>query len=39
AFFEGLELVEPGLVSCSQWRAASDSAVAVPQYGAVAVKP
>ncbi|MFF9486415.1 SAM-dependent methyltransferase [Streptomyces sp. NPDC014676] len=39
AFFEGLELVEPGLVSCSQWHAASDSAVAVPQYGAVAVKP
>ncbi|MER6622233.1 MULTISPECIES: SAM-dependent methyltransferase [unclassified Streptomyces] len=39
AFFEGLDLVEPGLVSCSQWHAASDSAVAVPQYGAVAVKP
>ncbi|MFF8032244.1 MULTISPECIES: SAM-dependent methyltransferase [unclassified Streptomyces] len=39
AFFEGLEPVEPGLVSCSQWRAASDSAAAVPQYGAVAVKP
>ncbi|GGV79694.1 hypothetical protein GCM10010294_50770 [Streptomyces griseoloalbus] len=39
AFFEGLELVEPGLVSCSRWRAASDSAVVVPQYGAVAVKP
>jgi len=39
AFFEGLELVEPGLVSCSRWRAASDSAVVVPQYGAVGVKP
>ncbi|MEV8593807.1 SAM-dependent methyltransferase [Streptomyces sp. NPDC052012] len=39
AFFDGLELVEPGLVSCSRWRAASDSAVVVPQYGAVGVKP
>ncbi|MGW1612146.1 SAM-dependent methyltransferase [Streptomyces sp. NPDC002285] len=38
AFFEGLELLEPGMVSCSQWRA-PDSPVAVPQYGAVAVKP
>lgn len=39
SFFEGLELLEPGLVSCSVWRAESDSPVAVPQYGAVAVKP
>ncbi|GGQ22402.1 hypothetical protein GCM10010266_52050 [Streptomyces griseomycini] len=39
AFLEGLEPVEPGLVSCSQWHAASGSAVVVPQYGAVAVKP
>ncbi|WP_149552099.1 SAM-dependent methyltransferase [Streptomyces marokkonensis] len=39
AFFEGLELVEPGLVSCTRWRAPSDSDVLVPQYGAVAVKP
>ncbi|MEV0177511.1 SAM-dependent methyltransferase [Streptomyces sp. NPDC050803] len=39
AFFEGLELLEPGLVSCSVWRAESDSPVTVPQYGAVAVKP
>jgi O-methyltransferase involved in polyketide biosynthesis len=38
AFFEGLELLEPGLVSCSQWRAAGSPA-AVPQYGAVGVKP
>ncbi len=38
AFFEGLELLEPGMVSCSQWRAA-DSPAPVPQYGAVAVKP
>lgn len=39
AFFENLELVEPGLVSCSRWHAPSDSAAVVPQYGAVAVKP
>ncbi|MFH0521799.1 SAM-dependent methyltransferase [Streptomyces sp. M41] len=38
AFFEGLELVEPGMVSCSRWRAPHAPA-AVPQYGAVAVKP
>lgn len=37
----GLELVEPGLVSCSRWRPAPDEADAaqVPQYGAVARKP
>ncbi|GGX76500.1 SAM-dependent methyltransferase [Streptomyces anandii] len=39
AFFEGLELVEPGLVPCSQWRAEGDLPAAVPQFGAVAVKP
>ncbi len=39
AFLEGLEPVEPGLVSCSQWRAAPGSTLVVPQYGAVAVKP
>ncbi|WP_030315299.1 SAM-dependent methyltransferase [Streptomyces sp. NRRL B-3229] len=39
SFFEGLQLLEPGLVSCSQWRADSDSPAVVPQYGAVAVKP
>ena len=38
AFFEGLELLEPGMVSCGQWRADADSAVLVPQFGAVAVK-
>jgi hypothetical protein len=38
-FFEGLDLLDPGLVSCSQWRAGSGSCAAVPQYGAVAVKP
>ncbi|MFE9025487.1 SAM-dependent methyltransferase [Streptomyces iakyrus] len=39
AFFEGLEMLEPGMVSCGQWRAEPGSAVLVPQYGAVAVKP
>ncbi|MEU6372877.1 SAM-dependent methyltransferase [Streptomyces sp. NPDC046909] len=39
AFFEGLEFLEPGLVSCSRWRADADSPGAVPQFGAVAVKP
>ncbi|KOG29377.1 SAM-dependent methyltransferase [Streptomyces resistomycificus] len=39
SFFEGLELLEPGLVSCSQWRAEPDSPLVVPQFGAVAVKP
>ncbi|MFD8806191.1 SAM-dependent methyltransferase [Streptomyces sp. NPDC059597] len=38
-FLDGLEPVEPGLVPCSQWRAGSDAAAVVPQYGAVAVKP
>ncbi len=39
AFFDGLELVEPGLVSCAQWHAAPGATEVVPQYGAVAVKP
>ncbi|MCX4766467.1 SAM-dependent methyltransferase [Streptomyces sp. NBC_01275] len=39
AFFDGLDLLEPGLVSCSRWRAGADSPAVVPQYGAVAVKP
>lgn len=38
AFLDGLELVEPGLVPCSQWRAGGDLPAAVPQFGAVAVK-
>jgi S-adenosyl methyltransferase len=39
AFFEGLDLIDPGMVSCSQWHAEDGSVAAVPQYGAVAVKP
>jgi hypothetical protein len=40
-FLEGLELVEPGLVTCSRWRTDHDdrfTAPEVPQYGAVARK-
>lgn len=39
AFFDGLDLLTPGLVSCSLWRAASESSVVLPQFGAIAVKP
>ncbi|MEU6990162.1 SAM-dependent methyltransferase [Streptomyces sp. NPDC046465] len=39
AFFDGMELLTPGLVSCSRWRAESQSAPVLPQFGAVAVKP
>ena len=39
AFFEGLDLLDPGLVPCSRWRPDSDSPAVVPQFGAVAVKP
>lgn len=39
ACFEGLDLLAPGLVSCSQWRAEPESSVTLPQFGAVAVKP
>jgi O-methyltransferase involved in polyketide biosynthesis len=35
---DGLDLVEPGLVSCARWRPARPAA-AIPHYGAVAVKP
>ncbi|MDI3404615.1 SAM-dependent methyltransferase [Streptomyces cavernicola] len=38
AFFDGLELLPPGLVSCSRWRAEPDTEQ-VAQYGAVARKP
>ncbi|MET8685180.1 SAM-dependent methyltransferase [Streptomyces sp. NPDC004732] len=39
AFFEGMDLLPPGLVSCSQWRVETESADVTPQFGAVAVKP
>lgn len=40
-FLDGLELLDPGLVSCANWRAEQDGFAAppVPQYGAVARKP
>ncbi|MEU2586409.1 SAM-dependent methyltransferase [Streptomyces avermitilis] len=38
AFFDGLDLITPGIVSCSQWRSDSTAEV-LPQFGAVAVKP
>ena len=42
-FLTGLEVVEPGLVPCAQWRPASGAAPedlrAVDEYGAVAHKP
>lgn len=44
AFFNGLELLEPGLVSCTRWRArftdiGGNPPAEVSQYGAVARKP
>jgi hypothetical protein len=40
-FFENLDLLEPGLVSCSLWRPDTGETVdaPVPQYGAVGEKP
>ncbi len=41
-FFDGLELLEPGVGSCSLWRPDADTSYAdqeVPQFGAVARKP
>ncbi|WP_045747807.1 SAM-dependent methyltransferase [Actinoplanes rectilineatus] len=42
-FLDGLDLLEPGLVPCSQWRptpdAAGDDVRAVDEFGAVARKP
>jgi hypothetical protein len=42
-FFEGLELIEPGLVPCSQWRPdpvdVGQAAPTVPLYAGVARKP
>ncbi|MFB7917839.1 SAM-dependent methyltransferase [Streptomyces sp. NPDC056061] len=38
SFLTGLDLVEPGIVSCGRWRA-EPGAVEVAQFGAVARKP
>jgi hypothetical protein len=39
--FGGLEMVEPGVVSCSRWRPdpGDEDAAAVPHYGGVGRKP
>lgn len=39
AFVDGLEVVEPGIVSCARWRNEDESEPSVPQYGLVARKP
>lgn len=41
-FFDGLEVLEPGIVSCSLWRPEANAfgePAVVPQFGAVARKP
>ena len=40
-FFDGLELLEPGVVTCSHWRPAPSDTItdAVTQYGGVGRKP
>jgi S-adenosyl methyltransferase len=37
-FFEGLELVEPGVVPVTQWRPETDAVRDIPQYGGVGRK-
>jgi hypothetical protein len=37
--FEGLEIIEPGLVQISEWRAGDEEVEAIEAYGAVARKP
>jgi O-methyltransferase involved in polyketide biosynthesis len=40
AFFDGLDVVEPGIVTCSRWRPADSGTVAaVSHYGGVGRKP
>ncbi|MEU2112496.1 SAM-dependent methyltransferase [Streptomyces sp. NPDC019507] len=38
AFFEGLDLLEPGIVSCARWRDGGATSVEVAQFGAVGRK-
>ncbi|WP_351223586.1 SAM-dependent methyltransferase [Streptomyces sp. NPDC002133] len=38
-FLDGLEILEPGIVSCARWRAEGDPAAEVAQFGAVGRKP
>jgi hypothetical protein len=37
--FEGLDLVEPGLVPITQWRPDADAAAPIDAYGAIGLKP
>jgi hypothetical protein len=37
-YFEGLELVEPGLVPLPEWRGAGKATEWIPAYGGVARK-
>ncbi|MEU2183027.1 SAM-dependent methyltransferase [Streptomyces thermolilacinus] len=39
SFLEGLEVLEPGVVSCASWRPDQGPGSPVPQFGAVARKP
>ncbi|MGW2560091.1 SAM-dependent methyltransferase [Streptomyces sp. NPDC001514] len=39
AFLDGLEVLEPGIVSCARWRAEGDPVAEVAQFGAVGRKP
>ncbi len=39
AFFDGMELVEPGLVPLPQWRALADPRQVIPMYAAMGRKP
>jgi len=40
-FFDGLELLDPGVVTCSQWRSTAEDSVLVPvsEFGGVGRKP
>jgi hypothetical protein len=39
AFFDGLDLVDPGLVPLPQWRAVADSPDPIPAYAGIGRKP
>jgi hypothetical protein len=38
-FFDGLELIEPGVVLVSEWQTASSGQIDLPFYAAVGRKP